>query len=71
MSRILQGTVLGPNLFLIYINDIFNRIENDMHLFANDTKLFDIACPQIIQCNIYKLKVWTQDWLLQFNVGVL
>ena len=40
-----------------------------MHLFADDEKLFEgIACPQSSQHNIDKLQVWTQDWLLQFNV---
>ena len=33
-----------------------------MHLFADDAKLFDIACPQSIQHNIDELQVWTQDW---------
>ena len=66
MSRVLQGTVLGPTLFLIYINDIFNHIDNGMHLFTDDAKLFGTACPQSIQHNIDELQVWTQDWLLQF-----
>ena len=69
MSGVPQGTVLGPTLFLIYINDIFNHIDNDMHLFADDAKLFGIAYPQSNQHNIVKLQVWTHDWLLQFNAG--
>ncbi|XP_065568763.1 uncharacterized protein LOC136032368 [Artemia franciscana] len=69
MSGVLQGTVLGPTLFLFYINDIFNHIDNGMHLFADDAKLFGIACPQSIQHNIDVLQVLTHDWLLQFNAG--
>ncbi|XP_065572086.1 uncharacterized protein LOC136034688 [Artemia franciscana] len=61
MSRVLQGTMLGPTLFLIYINDIFNHIDNSMHLASDDAKLFSIACPQSLQCNIDELQVWTQD----------
>ncbi|XP_065573894.1 uncharacterized protein LOC136035863 [Artemia franciscana] len=64
MSRVLRGTVLDPTLFLIYINDIFNHIDNGMHLFTDDAKLLGIACPQSIQHNIDELQVWTQDWFL-------
>ena len=61
--------VLGPTLFLIYVNDIFNHIDNGMHLFSDDAKLFGIACPQSIQCSTDELQVWNQDCLLQFNIG--
>ena len=38
-----QGSVLGPLLFLIYINDLTDNIESDMRLFADDSSLFPRA----------------------------
>jgi hypothetical protein len=69
MSGVLQGTVLGPTLLLIYINDISNHVDNNMHLFADDAKLSGIANPHKIQHNLDRLQNWTQDWLLQFNTS--
>ena len=35
-----QGSVLGPLLFLVYINDLTDNISSDMRLFADDSSLF-------------------------------
>ena len=35
-----QGSVLGPYLFLLYINDIVEKIKTNIRLFADDTSLF-------------------------------
>ena len=67
-----QGSVLGPLLFLIYINDLEKDIKSNVNFFADDTMLFSIVKDPIISANelnhdLEKINKWAYQWKLQFN----
>lgn len=70
-SGIPQGSVLGPILFTIYINDLPDALESVCKLFADDTKIFksinNANDVNILQNDIDKLVNWSDRWLLKFN----
>ena len=71
ISGIPQGSVLGPILFVIYINDLPNVVNSNIFLFADDTKIMsqitsrEDAC--VIQNDLDLLEKWSDKWLLKFN----
>ena len=73
-SGIPQGSVLGPTLFLLYINDLPNMVSNcEVKIFADDTKLYKEIRSQedcsTLQENINKIHTWSQKWQLKFHPG--
>ena len=71
-AGVLQGSVLGPMLFLIYINDIFETLTGIARLFGDDTSLsFSSADPveieRILNQDLSKLSTWAKIWLVLFN----
>ena len=73
-SGIPQGTVLGPTLFLIYINDFPSCIDNDVSIFADDTTVYTIGLPInqnataiSLTADLNNADLWARIWGMLFN----
>jgi hypothetical protein len=73
VSGVPQGTVLGPLLFLTYINDLPNCVASDVRLFADDLILYrKIDSPNdcnVLQQDINSLCRWESSWQMKFNIS--
>ena len=70
-SGIPQGSVLGPILFVIYINDMPDCVEATAYLFADDTKIYKEVREKTkcgsLQNDLDNLQKWSDTWLLKFH----
>jgi hypothetical protein len=67
-----QGSVLGPLLFLVFINDIADGMTGLGRLFADDTSIGHIAndkdsLQNMVNLDLAYLKDWSKRWLVKFN----
>nr|VZI05818.1 unnamed protein product [Spirometra erinaceieuropaei] len=72
-SGVPQGSVLGPTLFLVYVNDCTNELICDVAMFADDIKIWITIRSEVdearLQTDRDHLEQWSKDWLLPFNVN--
>ena len=70
-SGIPQGSVLGPLLFICYVNDMPDIVHSAIRMFADDTKIFglvnDTEDRDKLQMDLERLQCWADKWQLRFN----
>ena len=72
-SGVPQGTVLGPVLFLAFINDRPKCVKSNVRLFADDCVLYreidnETDCASL-QSDLRKLEMWEDHWCMSFNAS--
>ena len=71
-SGVPQGSVLGPLLFIIFVNDMDQSILSQLLKFADDAKLFrcvsDLDSVDALKDDLKSLCQWAEEWQMLFNV---
>ena len=71
LSGVPQGSVLGPMLFLIFINTIENGVDSKVLKFADDLKIFRVIRgvddQDVFQSDLDQLVKWSETWQMKFN----
>jgi len=67
-----QGSVLGPLLFLLYINDLETGIKSKIKFFADDTMLYSLVNDPVssasdLNDDLELIHLWASQWKMQFN----
>ena len=71
VSGVPQGSVLGPSLFIYFINDLPDVSKSLLKIFADDTKVYapirSLEDKEILQSSINQMVEWSKLWLISFN----
>ena len=71
LSGVPQGTVLGPALFLMFINDLPEQVTSQVRLFADDCVLYrtvdSVEDHSLLQQDLDVLKTWELTWQMEFH----
>ena len=72
-----QDSILGPLLFLIYINDLADGLSSNAKIFADDTSFFPVIPDSVIpdsvittlelNSDLFRIKQWAFQWKMSFN----
>jgi len=70
-----QGIILGPVLFLVFIDDLSDSLENPLYLFADDSTLCRTMChpsdrqaaASSLSADLDKIISWSNTWNMSFN----
>ena len=71
-----QGSILGPLLFLVYVNDLVSDLQTTPYLFADDTSLLHVIDPknknkafEMINNDLECLSLWASQWRVNYNAS--
>ena len=67
-----QGSIRGPFLFLVHINDLSTGLSSNPRLFADDTSLFSVVHDRNTSANelnheLLKIRSWAYQWKMSVN----
>ena len=77
IALVLQGSVLGPILFLIYINHMGDNLASPLHDFADDNTTHSTIpkhedptqASLSLEMDLYKIEKWSDTWMINFNAS--